>query len=71
MQATVRTVFISAEAESRAGTSAEKKDLANGAQKTQYDHICAECFAKKEGISIEDAHRDIKGETLGEADSEG
>ena len=42
---------------SREGTSTEKEGVANGAQQTQYDHTCAECFAEKEGISIEEANK--------------
>ena len=60
-KSTVRTVFTDDAAMSREGASAEKEDVANGAQETQHDHTCAECFAEKEGINIEEAIENING----------
>ena len=56
MKFAVRTAFADDAAMSREGTSTEKEDVASGAQKTQYDHTCAECVAEKEDIIIEETN---------------
>ena len=49
------------EAIERSGTIAEASDVRAGTQKTQWDHLCVECVAKRDDLSLPMAARHICG----------
>jgi len=60
METHSETVCTTMEAGQNRGTSNEKADIKSGKQYGNYTYTCAKCVAERDGLTIQEAHRQIK-----------